>query len=112
MSFYIPVTRVRYRYQYENLALPEKSHEKKRTSSKPDTHCLHRVDKVLSFFSSRPNWEPPPPLKHTQAHVPPPPFWFRGEGHIRLRERGWDSSNSDEGTDCMYGIEHIKRSLY
>jgi hypothetical protein len=30
--------------------------------------------------------------------VCPPPRWFRGEGHIRWRERGWESPNSDEGT--------------
>jgi hypothetical protein len=29
----------------------------------------HRVDRVLGFFSSRPNWGPPPPLP--QASVSP-----------------------------------------
>jgi hypothetical protein len=37
----------------------------------------HRVDRVLGFFSSRPNWNPP--LPHPQASVFPP-LWFRGEG--------------------------------
>jgi hypothetical protein len=50
---------------------------------------------VLSFFSSRRNWDSPNP--HPQGSVPHPP-WIRGEGHTRLRERGWESPNSDEGT--------------
>jgi hypothetical protein len=33
-------------------------------------HAAHRVDRGLGFFSSRPNWEPPPP--HPQASAPPP----------------------------------------
>ncbi len=37
------------------------------------------------------------PTPYPQASVPPPP-WFRGEGHTRWRERGWESPNSDEGT--------------
>ncbi len=40
------------------------------------------------------NWDFPSPS-------PPEcvtPRWFRGEGHIRLRERGWESPYSDEGT--------------
>jgi hypothetical protein len=36
----------------------------------------HRVDRLLSFFSSRPNWNYPPPPPHTQA---PPPL-VPGEG--------------------------------
>jgi hypothetical protein len=32
---------------------------------------------------------PHPLAPHPQASVPPPPLWFRGEGLIRLRERGW-----------------------
>ncbi len=32
----------------------------------------HRVDRVLGFFSSRPNWDPPPP--HQQVSVSPPPL--------------------------------------
>jgi hypothetical protein len=31
-----------------------------------------KVDRVLSFFSSRPNWNPPPP--HPQASVSPAPL--------------------------------------
>ncbi len=47
---------------------------------------IHRVDRVLGFFSSRRYWDSPPPSP--QASVPPP-FWFQGEGHTRLRERVW-----------------------
>jgi hypothetical protein len=53
---------------------------------------------VLGFFSSRRNWDPPPP--HPQASVPSP--LVPGEGHTRLRERGWgEDPNSDEGTDTV-----------
>jgi hypothetical protein len=54
----------------------------------------HKVDRVLGFFSSLPNWDP---LPHPEASVSPP--WFWGEGHTRLRDRGWvGGPNSDEGT--------------
>ncbi len=38
---------------------------------------MHRVDKVPSFLSSGPNWDPPPP--HTQASVYPPTFGSEGK---------------------------------
>ncbi len=57
--------------------------------------CNHRVGRVLSFFSSRRNWDPPPP--HPRASVAPPPL-VPGGGEARLRERGWESPNSDEET--------------
>ncbi len=47
----------------------------------------HIVGRVLSFFSSRRNWESPDPSPAGECAPPPPP-----------RERGWESSNSDEGT--------------
>jgi len=57
--------------------------------------CLdsnHREDRVLSFFSSRPIWDPPPP--HPLANVPP--LWFeRGGTHSLVVEGG---GKSDEGT--------------
>ncbi len=43
----------------------------------------HRVDRVLSFFSSRPNWDSPTP-SHASMCVPPP---CSGGEHTRLRER-------------------------
>jgi hypothetical protein len=56
---------------------------------------IHRVGRVLSFFSSRRNWDSPTPLSR-QASVPPHPMVRGGGGHTR--ERGWGSPNSDEGT--------------
>ncbi len=54
---------------------------------------VHRVGRVLNFFSSRRNWDSPNPSPGGEcAH---PRFW--GEGHTRWRERGWESPNSDEG---------------
>ncbi len=58
----------------------------------------HRVGRVLSFFSSRRNWDFPNPSPAGEC-APPPRFW--GEGHTRWRERGWESPNSDEG---MYTV--------
>ncbi len=34
----------------------------------------------------------------TEFRGHPTPLWFRGEGQTRWRERGWESSNSGEGT--------------
>ncbi len=53
---------------------------------------------MLSFFSSRQNWDSPTPLAAGEC-TPPPLFGPGvGVGHTRLRERGWGSPNSDEGT--------------
>ncbi len=41
--------------------------------------CGHRVDRVLSFLSSRPNWDSTTP-SHAGECVPPQ--WFRGEGTL------------------------------
>jgi hypothetical protein len=62
----------------------------------------HRADRVLGFFSSRPNWDPPTPLTRKRVCAPLPHFGSEGEGHTRLREMGWGSPNSDEGTDTVY----------
>jgi len=53
-------------------------------------HIPNRVDRVLSFFSSRPIWDPNP--------LTPSPFGSRRGSHIRLRERGCGGHNSDDGT--------------
>ncbi len=58
----------------------------------------HRVDRVLGFFSSRPNWDSPTPSHG--GEFPSPPL-VKGEGHTRLRERGWGGPSSDEGTDTL-----------
>ncbi len=55
----------------------------------------HREGRVLSFSPVVGIGTPPTP--HPPASVPPP-LWFRGERHIRRRERGWKSPNSNEGT--------------
>jgi hypothetical protein len=66
---------------------------------------------VLSFFSSRRNWDSPTPL--AAGECAPPPFGPGGRahskilelwmtlGHTRLRERGWVSPNTDEATYTM-----------
>jgi hypothetical protein len=38
------------------------------------------------------------PLTRRRVCPPPPNLWYRGEGHTRWRERGWESPNSDGGT--------------
>jgi hypothetical protein len=62
----------------------------------------HRVDRRLGFFSSRPNWDPPPP--HPQANVSPPPLVPGGGGGgntLACRRGAWRGPNSDEGTDTV-----------
>ncbi len=55
----------------------------------------HRAGRVLSFFSSRRNWDSPNPSPAGEcAPLPLVP----GGGHTLWRERGWESPNSDEGT--------------
>jgi hypothetical protein len=56
----------------------------------------HRVGRVLSFFPIRRNCDSPTPLGAGECASPP--FGPGGEGYTRLRERGWGSPNSDEGT--------------
>jgi hypothetical protein len=51
---------------------------------------IHRVDRVLGFISSCPNWDSPNPV--TRKRVCSPLLWLGGGGgaqHTRLRERGW-----------------------
>jgi hypothetical protein len=72
----------------------------------------HRVCRVLSFFSSRRNWDSPNPS--LAGECVPSPFGSGGGGggYTRLGERGWWSLNSDEGTYSvvlciyMYGTVH------
>ncbi len=49
---------------------------------------VYRLNRVLGFFSSRWNWDPPPP--HPQASVSPA-LWFRGGGGVThsLAGEGW-----------------------
>ncbi len=55
----------------------------------------HRVDRVLGFFASRPNWDPPYPLTRRRVCTP---LWFR-EGTHSLVRVGMGGPNSDQGTD-------------
>jgi hypothetical protein len=53
--------------------------------------------RVLSFFSSRRNWNSPTPLAAGECTPPPHPL-VRVGGHTCLREWGWGSPNSNAGT--------------
>jgi hypothetical protein len=55
----------------------------------------HRVDRVLGFFSSRPNWDSPTP-SHAGESVPL--LWFQGGGGgtHSLAGEGVGGPNSDE----------------
>ncbi len=59
---------------------------------------------MLSFFSSRRNWDSPNPSPEGECA---PSLWFRGEGHTRWRERGWGSPNSDEGTHIVILFKYM-----
>ncbi len=61
---------------------------------------------MLSFFSSRRNWDSPTPL--AAGECAPHPL-VRGGGHTCLLERGWWSPNSDEGiyTVVIYIYEYF-----
>jgi hypothetical protein len=65
---------------------------------------MHKVGRVLGFFSSRRNWDSPTPSLEGFLF----PFGSGGGGvHTRLRARGWVGPNSDEGTDTV-----VLRHLY
>jgi hypothetical protein len=70
----------------------------------------HRVGRLLSFFSSRRNWDSPNPSPSGECAPPPSPFGSggMGSGHARRRERGWESSNSDEGTYTVVTLHTLR----
>jgi len=75
-----------------------KSKVQKNNEPENDTY-IHRVDRVLGFFSSRPLWLPRPLIRR---RVCPSPFGSGGwDTCTRLLERGWGSPNSDEGIDTV-----------
>ncbi len=58
----------------------------------------HRLDRVLGFFTSRPNWDPPP-NPSLAGECSPPPLVFLG-GTYSLAGGGVGvGSKSDEGTE-------------
>ncbi len=59
----------------------------------------HRVDRVLCFFASRPNRDPPTPSTGGECVPPPPPV--RG-GHSRLQEREWGVPIRTRGQTLCY----------
>jgi hypothetical protein len=63
----------------------------------------HRVDGVLNFFSSRPNWASPTPSLAGEC-VRPPPLWFLGGTLACGRWGGGVPIRTSEGTDCTLGI--------
>jgi hypothetical protein len=63
----------------------------------PATECVPPLAQSARFFSSRPNWDPPPP--HPEASVSP--LRFRG-GHTRLRESGWGVPIRTRGQTLWY----------
>jgi hypothetical protein len=64
-------------------------------------HLAHSVDRVLCFFSSRPNWDPPPTLRRMCSL----PLLFRGGGRYTLaRGRGGGGPNSDRGKTLWYSV--------
>jgi hypothetical protein len=64
----------------------------------------YRVDRVLGFFSSRPNWDHPPhPLDRRRARVCPP-FAPGGGGQTRLREKGWEVPIRTRGQTLWYSM--------
>ncbi len=71
----------------------------------PDRRFTGKLDRVLGFFSSRPNWD-----SLTRRWVCSPLLWFRGDTHS-LRERGWGGPNSDEGTDTGMGEGHYTQTI-
>ncbi len=73
----------------------------------------HRADRVPGFLSSRPNCLPPPP--HTQPRVAsPPPFWFQGRRHTRLRKRGgwWSQFGRRDRHSGTLGILYLGDGLH
>jgi hypothetical protein len=73
----------------------------------------HRVDRVLTFFSSRPNWDSPSPSPAGEC-APPPPL-YPGGGYTRLRVRGCGSPNSNDGRKglafCLLCALHMGRTF-
>jgi hypothetical protein len=63
-------------------------------------HCKaqKRVDRVLVFFSSRPNWNPQLPHPKRKGF---PPSLETGVGTHSVAREGVGGTNADEGTDIV-----------
>ncbi len=62
----------------------------------PQLSIVHRVDRILSFLSSRPNWDSP--LTRRRVCLP---LWWGGRGTLACGRRGGGGGgghNSNEGT--------------
>jgi hypothetical protein len=71
---------------------------------------VHRVDRVLSFFSSR--WIRTPPPLHPQASVPPPPpFGSGGEGTLAYGSGVGRDSNSNDPVVLKVYIRGLQRDV-
>jgi hypothetical protein len=79
--------------------IPDVAHAKVRSYEEDFPHRV--VERVLSLFSSRRKGDSLTPSPAGECLRPPPPVVL-GEGHTRLREREWESPNSDEGTDTAW----------
>jgi hypothetical protein len=69
------------------------------TSSK-EISLDHRVDRVLGFFSSWPNWDPHPLTRRLVY----PPLLFLGGGHTRLQVRGWGEPIWTTGEKAWHSV--------
>jgi hypothetical protein len=65
------------------------------SAQKKEHLAVHRVNRVLGFLSSRPNWDPPPLKPQVSVSL----LWYQG-GHTCSQERRWVGSQY-EGTDTV-----------
>jgi hypothetical protein len=70
-------------------------------------YMTHRVDRVLSFFSSRPNWDPPP-----SPAGDCPPLWFRDGVHSDTNDVDVTHSLAGEGFGCGVPIRTRGQTLW
>jgi hypothetical protein len=65
---------------------------------RPVDYVSDRVDRVIGFFSSSPNWDPPTP---SPAGECVPPLLVPGGGGGGTVASGRGGPNGDEGTDTV-----------
>jgi hypothetical protein len=64
----------------------------------------HIVDRVLGFFSSRPNWNSATQSPAGESVPPPPTPLVQGGRTQSLVREGWEVPIKDEGTDTVVGV--------